>query len=322
MISVAAIGTSMITTRFIDAVRMADGVTVTTIFSRDPARAAAFAQEVGVGATSSDIDALLASDIVDAVYVGSPNGAHHEQVRRAIQAGKHVFVEKPAVPTAGGFAALCEQAAANGVVLFEGMRNVYDPGFDVVRDLLPEVGAIRRVAFSYCQRSARYDKVLAGEPVNIFDPALAGGALLDLGVYCVAAMVGLFGEPEQVMAMSVRIASGADGSGVALLQYPGFVGEVEYSKITLSNRPSEIQGETGTLSIDRIEQPTRVTLTRLDGSADVRELHGPEDNMVYEVQRFVDLVDGKDAATADHARTAMTLRVVDEIVASRRYTEA
>ena len=245
MINIAAIGTSMITTRFIDAVRMADGLTVTTIYSRDPARAAAFAQQEGIPQTSSDLDELLASEAVDAVYVGSPNSAHHEQVRRAIEAGKHVFVEKPAVPTAGEFAALCEQAATSGVVLFEGMRNVYDPGFDVVRELLPEVGAIRRVAFSYCQRSARYDKVLAGERVNIFDPAMAGGALLDLGVYCVAAMVSLFGEPEHVAAMSVRIASGADGSGVALLQYPGFVGEVEYSKITRSDRPSEIQGETG-----------------------------------------------------------------------------
>ncbi len=262
------------------------------------------------------------------MYVGSPNSAHREQVRRAIEAGKHVFVEKPAVPTAGEFAALCEQAATSGVVLFEGMRNVYDPGFDVVRELLPEVGAIRRVAFSYCQRSARYDKVLAGEPVNIFDPAMAGGALLDLGVYSIAAMVSLFGEPEHVAAMSVRIASGVDGSGVALLQYPGFVGEVEYSKITRSDRPSEIQGETGTLVIDRIEQPTRVTLTRLDGSVDVRELDGPENNMVYEVRRFADLVgglDSKDAAhtaEADNARTAMTLRVVDEITTSRRYSEA
>ena len=152
------------------------------------------------------------------------------------------------------------------------------------------MAAIRRVAFSYCQRSARYDKVLAGEQVNIFDPAMAGGALLDLGVYCVAAMVSLFGEPEHVAAAAVRIASGADGSGVALLQYPGFVGEVEYSKITRSDRPSEIQGETGTLVIDHIEQPTRVTLTRLDGSVDVRELDGPENNMVYEAQRFADLV--------------------------------
>ena len=148
MINIAAIGTSMITTRFIDAVRMADGVTVTTIYSRDPARAATFAQEQGIPQTSSDLDELLASAAVDAVYVGSPNSAHREQVRRAIEAGKHVFVEKPAVPTAGEFAALCEQAATSGVVLFEGMRNVYDPGFDVVRELLPEVGAIRRVAFS------------------------------------------------------------------------------------------------------------------------------------------------------------------------------
>ncbi len=323
MINVAAIGTSMITGRFIDAVRIAEGITVTTVYSRDPARANAFAQQQGIPHASSDLDALLGSVDVDAVYVGSPNGVHGAQVRRAVAAGKHVFVEKPAVPTAAEFAALCELAAANRVVLFEGMRNAYDPGFEVVRELLPQLGTIRRAAFSYCQRSGRYDRVLAGETVNIFDPAMAGGALLDLGVYGIAAMVSLFGEPDDVMAMSVRIAGGVDGSGVALLRYPGFIGEVEYSKITFSDRPSEVQGEKATLVIDRIEAPTRVTLTRIDGSVDVRDLGRSgtnHNNMVYEVQRFADLVAGRgDTAASDNERTAMTLRVVDAITASRRY---
>ena len=321
MINIAVIGTSTISTRFIEAVRMAGGLTVTTVFSRDPARAVAFAEKQGVPQTCSEFADLLASDI-DAVYVGSPNGAHGEQVAAAIDAGKHVFAEKPVVPTAAEFAGLCERAVTRGVVLFEGMRNVYDPGFAALRDLLPQVGVLRRAAFSYCQRSARYDLVLAGERVNIFDPALAGGALLDLGVYSIAAMVDLFGEPESVASMSVPIPGGADGSGVALLRYPGFIGEVEYSKISRSDRPSEIQGETATLAIDRIEQPRKLTLTGLDGSVEVYAPEGAENNMVYEVRRFADLIAGQDVATSDNARTAATLRVVDAITAARRYSQA
>lgn len=313
-IRIATIGTSMITGRFLDAVRQTDGIQATVVYSRDAERAAAFADEQGIGATSSDLAELLDSGDVDAVYVGSPNGKHVEQALAALRAGRHVFVEKPAAPTAAEFEALVEEAADTGVIVFEGMRNAYDPGMDEIRALLPRLGTIRRAAFTYCQRSARYDRVLAGERVNIFDPALAGGALLDLGVYCVSPMVDLFGEPEAVRAVSVEIAGGADGTGSALLSYPGFLGEVTYSKITVSARPSEIQGELATLEIDRIAEPSRLRLHGIDGSVEDIELNPPENNMVFEVQRFVDLMRGGDPAP-DNARTLSTLRVVEAIAA-------
>lgn len=312
MIRVATIGTSAISGRFVRAVREVEGIEVTVAYSRDGDRAQAFADEHGVGGMASDLDALLTTDAVDAVYVGTPNSLHADLVRQAIQHGRHVFVEKPATPTAAEFAALVDEAGAAGVVVFEGMRNAYDPGFAEIRRLLPRLGVIRRAAFSYCQRSARYDLVQAGERVNIFDPVLAGGALLDLGVYCVSAMVDLFGEPESVVAASVPIAGGADGTGTALLRYAGFLGEVTYSKITVSGRPSEIQGELATLVIDQIAAPGQLTLHGIDGSTQHIDLEPVEDNMVFEVQRFGDLVRGADPAS-DHERTLATLRTVERI---------
>ena len=101
--------------------------------------------------------------------------------------------------------------------------------------------------------------MLAGERVNIFDPAMAGGALNDLGVYCAHALVNLFGEPERVVAALVPIASGADGAGAALAVYDGFVADLSWSKITDSALPSEIQGELGTLEIDAIDSARRLT---------------------------------------------------------------
>lgn len=324
VITLATIGTSTITERFADAVAQTSGIRIGVAYSRDLARARAFADRIGAPAASDDLDGLLASGAVDAVYVGSPNGLHAEQARAAIRCGVHVFVEKPAVPTAAEWTGLVAEAAERGVVVFEGMRNAYDPGLFALRELLPEVGVVRRASFAYCQRSARYDLVLAGETPNIFDRAMAGGALLDLGVYPLSAAVVLFGEPEQVVASQTPIATGVDGSGSALLGYPGFVVEIAYSKITASSRPSEIQGESGTIAIDHIAQPRRLVLTRLDGTVAEAVIEGVENNMVYETARFIELVSGTDAADAaaesdagsDQARTAAVLRTVDRIRAA------
>ena len=313
MIRLATIGTSAIARSLIEAVGVADGISVAAVYSRDADRGRAFADSIGVTATYSDLDELLASRQIDAVYVASPNTAHEAQTLAAVRAGKHVLVEKPAVTNAEAWDRLCREARAHGVVLLEAMRTEYDPGLDVIRELLPTLGTIRRVQLSYQKRSSRYDQVLAGERVNIFDPALAGGALMDLGVYCVHALVTLFGEPQSVQAASVTIASGADGSGSALCTYPGFVAEVLYSKITTSNLPSEVQGELATLLIDQIASPTLLTVERLDGTSTTHELPPIRHNLVDEVDRFVALVETSGDATHDQELTAATLRVVDAI---------
>lgn len=313
MIRLATIGTSAITERFIDAVRQNDGIRVDVVFSRDRARGRAFADKSGVAEVSDDLGELLASGQIDAVYVGSPNGAHAAQAQQAIDAGVHVFLEKPATPTAAEFAALVDAASARGVIVFEGMRNVYDPGMEAVRELLPEVGIVRLVAFAQCQRSARYDLVLAGETPNIFDPALAGGAAFDLGVYPLSALIDLFGVPADVAGSLVTIATGADGAGAATLTYPGMVAQLAFSKIGFSQRPNEIQGETGTLTIDEITQPRHVVLTRLDGTTEERRIDGADNNMAYEVSRFAELVRGDADAAPDQQRTLAVLRTIEAL---------
>ena len=322
MIRIATIGTSMITQMFADAVTATPGIELSVAYSRDAERAAEFARTVGAPASASDLDLLLQRGDVDAVYVGTPNAAHAAPVRAALKAGVHVFVEKPAVPTAAEFDQIAIEADAAGVVLFEGMRNVYDPGFARIRELLPQLGVIRRASFVYAKRSSRYDLVLAGERVNIFDPALAGGTVLDLGVYPIAAMVALFGEPQSVAAMSVTISSGADGAGAALLAYPGMVADVSYSKISTSHRMSEIEGEDGTLLIDQISCPRKLSLRLRDGSVldETVEMDGVApgnelENMRFEVARFVEIVGGESGA-ADLARTRAMLHVTDRIRAA------
>jgi len=318
MIRIATVGTSVITDAFIAAASRTPGIEVAAVSSRDAAKARAYADRVGVRSAFGGLDAVLASDDIDAVYIGSPNSAHGGQVAAAIDAGKHVLVEKPAVGSAEEWDDLVARANRSGVVLLEAMRTAYDPGMVAVREGIGSLGAVRRASFHYSKRSSRYDAVLAGDVPNIFDPAMGGGALADLGVYGVHAAIVLFGEPSGVTAASVPIPTGVDGAGIALLAYPGFVVDVSYSKITTSTRPSEVQGEAATLVIDHLASPR--LLTRVDGTGAPAEtvIAGAPDALDGEVARFVDLIANalagvRDSAVVDQARTAATLRTLERI---------
>lgn len=317
VIRIATIGTGAITSTFAAAVAEVDGITIDAVFSRDAARAGALAAELGVARTFSDFDALLADPAIDAVYIASPNSVHDEQARAALAAGRHVLVEKPATSTVAEWDALVADAAAAGVVLLEAMRTPYDPGFLAVQELLPELGELRRATLRYESRSARYSRVLAGERVNVFDPAMGGGALRDLGVYVVHAMVALFGEPLEVAGAAVTIGGTGDapqteGAGTIVARYPGLVVDAAYSKISRSRLGSEIQGERATLAIDHIASPRRLTL--FDGESErVVEIDGVQDSLVGEVERFVSLIRGGGSAAPDHARTRVTLGILDRL---------
>lgn len=313
MVRIATIGGGPIVRALVAAVDKVPGIELAGAYSRDPERAAELAAEFGAARSWSSLDELLAAEDVDAVYIASPNAIHHGQALAAIEAGRHVLVEKPATTSAAGFSELLEAAARRGVIVFEGMRSAYDPGVAKLRELLGELGPIRRVSFSFSQRSSRYDQVLAGERVNIFDPELGGGALFDIGVYCVSTLVELFGAPRRVLGLTVPVRSGVDGAGVALAAYPGFVADLSYSKITASDRPSEIQGEAATLLIDHLPAPRHLELRTLAGETRHYEIDLPTFDLSYEVARFVEVVTGAATPEVDHARTLETLRVIDAL---------
>lgn len=314
MIRIGIVGTSSISERLAEAVDLVDGVVVSRVASRDADRARAFADAIGAPATALGLDDLLAAADVDAVYLASPNAVHAAQISAAVDAGIPTLVEKPAVLSAAEWDTLVGRARERGVVLLEAMRTAYDPGLAAVREILPRLGTVRRVSLRYEKRSARYDHVLAGEQTNIFDPALGGSALRDLGVYPLHALVRLFGAPRAIQGVRVGIASGTDGLGSALAVYDGFVADIAWSKITDTTLPSEIQGEEGALTIDAIDAPRRLTVTPRGRASYEIEVDAPGNPMVGEVERLRQAIEGADIGD-DQDLTSTTLRLVDEVLA-------
>ncbi len=320
-IRLATIGTSVIVDAFLTALAKVPGIEAVAAYSRELKRAEEFAARHAIARAFDTLDELYRSDEVDAVYIASPNGVHYAQAKAALQSRKHVIVEKPATLTANEFRELIEIAAANDVVVFEAMRPPYDPGIAKVQELLGQVGTLRLASFEFCSRSSRYADVLAGKSVNIFDPALGGGALRDLGVYPLSIAVHLFGFAPNATATLVPITSGADGAGTVTLDYDGFIATNTFSKISTSDRPNHIQGELGTIEFFPLSIPERITLKLhghepevfelTGGFSDDEPIEGPSKNMEFEIQRFVELIAGADPVP-DHARTLAVLRLVDD----------
>ncbi len=315
----ATIGTGVITRTFAAALAISGRGRIVAAHSRTPERAEEFAREIGADAGESDLAVILADDRVEAVYVASPNAVHAGQVRQALEAGKHVLCEKPMVLTAPEAVELFALAGERGLVLLEAMRSAFDPGMALVRQLLPTLGRPRRASLRFDQRSSRYDAVLRGEHVGVFDTAHGGGALYDLGVYVISPLVDLFGEPDRVVGAPVLIDNGSDGAGVILATYPGFVADLSYSKITGTALPSEIAGERGTLTLDHIAQPRRIVVRPLGGEPVEHVVPGPLDdvprgtdgNLAYEIEAFADYVRSGRRPDAQAQRTLAAARVLD-----------
>ena len=183
----AVIGPGTIARRFAHALSGLPDSRLVAVHGRDAGRAAAFAQHcqaqwpdpAGAARVSTDLPSLLSDPDIDAVYIATPHAQHGAPVRAALLAGKPVLCEKPLVPTGAEGRALVALAQARGVFLMEAVWTRFLPAYAVLGGWLREqrIGALRAIESSFCF-PARFDP-----HSRLFDPALGGGALLDIGIY-------------------------------------------------------------------------------------------------------------------------------------------
>lgn len=311
------IGTNFISDALVAALPLAASRAV-AVYSRKWETGAAFAHKHGIPHVFDDMEAFLSSDLFDAVYVASPNFLHEAQSIAALAHGKHVLCEKPIAPSYAGFLRMQAAARESGCVLMEAMRPHHDTLIGTVKnEILPRLGHVHTAALSFCQYSSRYDKFLAGEYTNTFDPALSNAALLDIGIYPIAAAVLLFGEPVSVKAKSVFLPGGFEGEGELQLEYDDAVISVIYSKIRNDSTPSVLLGDHASLTLDKISQPSRITYRFYTDEEFVitRDSDG-FGNMFEEVLDFKQAIRSGNL-TPYHEESAIALRICDE---ARRQT--
>lgn len=194
--------------KFADNVNRLTSGRVVAVGSRSAERAAAFADEFGIESAYGSYAELVADPEVQAVYVASPHSEHHEQALLAIGAGKHVLVEKAFMVNAAQAEEVFDAARAAGVFVMEAMWTRHLPHVAALRAAIArgEIGEVVSVTADHGQNMNHHPPTH-----RLHDPALAGGALLDLGVYPVSFAHDLLGVPDRVHATGSLTSTGVDG---------------------------------------------------------------------------------------------------------------
>lgn len=169
---------------------------VVAVYSRNADTRDAMANEFHIPKVYTEYNEMLADPEVELIYIATPNSLHFEQAKAALLAGKHVLCEKPIVPTLAQLDELLGLAEERHLHLLEAITTIDHPNYGLAKLFAKEIGDIKTVSCTFCQYSSRYDAFMNGQTPPVFDPAYCGGALMDLNIYNIYFVVGLFWRPE------------------------------------------------------------------------------------------------------------------------------
>lgn len=286
---------------------------VVAVGSRSSDRAERFARTHDIARAYGSYAALVADDGVDVVYVASPTGQHHEHAALALAAGRHVLVEKSFTADAVQAADLARRAEDAGRVLLEAMWTRFLPHIDVVRQLL-EHGSIGPVSTVL----ADHGQLLTPENApRLHRLDLAGGALLDLGVYPVSFAAMVLGHPDEVVATGHLAPSGVDAQIGAVLRTGTAYAVVSTTLEARTPTTASIGGPDGLIELAaEFYRPTSVTLTEHGRRASwgAPSITGA-DGLCYQAAHLAQLVaDGQPASPwLPPAESVRIMQTLDEI---------
>jgi len=256
------LGTGWIAGQFVSDI-IASGMTVTAVGSRSQSSADAFAAEHGIPTAHPSYEALASDPEVDVIYVATPHPMHAENALLALEHGKHVLVEKAFTLNAGEAKRVVDFAAEKHLVVLEAMWARWLPHMVRLREIVAAgtIGEVRTVIADHNQK-------LPSDPTHrLNDPALGGGALLDLGIYPVSFAWDILGEPTTVHAISSPTPTGVDRQTAILLGYAGGQQAVLHTALdTAGPTTASVIGTDGWIAIDgNFYNPTTFTVYDSEG---------------------------------------------------------
>lgn len=259
------------------------------------------AEQYGIGAAYTDYDEALQQSKADTVYVAVPNFLHYQFVKKALLAGKNVICEKPFTVKYAEFKELKQLALKKNLLLLEAITNQYLSNYLALKKKLPALGQVRIVLMNYSQYSHRYDAFKRGQVQPVFDPKKGGGALMDLNIYNIHFVVGLFGLPKKVHYIA-NIQRGVDTSGVLTMDYDSFKAVLVAAKDVGAPVSSTIEGEKETIVVNGAPNVMASfdLYHRADKIAHVNEQTYPH-RMYQEFVRFNQIIEDHDLAAGRKA---------------------
>lgn len=309
------IGTG-IAARFVHAIHAHTGQRAVAVTARDREKTAAFAREHGVDRVHDTVEQLLSDADVDVVYVATPHPLHRELALAAIAAGKHVLVEKPIAMSAADAREILDAGRGAGVLVTEAMWTRYLPQADVIAQLL-DAGTIGEVALV----RADFGSLVEFDATSrMFDPALGGGAMLDLGVYPVSFAASIIGAPSVVRAVGTLAPTGVDDSAtIALRTDAGAQAALTAGFRAVTPIEASIFGSRGRIDVlSPFFGPSGIRLTLPDGTAEewrddaLPQIH---DGLGYQATAFASYVGAGlvESPLHPHDDVVSVMATIDEV---------
>ena len=291
----AIIGSGMIVKDFLEIIPYLKGVELSAIYGRKGSeeKLNKLKSQYNIKEIFYDYEELLKSDI-DTVYIALPNNLHFEFSKKALEKNKNVIVEKPITSNYKESKILSDLAREREVFIFEAITTEYLPNYLKIKELLPTLGEIKIVQCNYSQYSSRYNSFKEGKVLPAFDIDFSGGALMDINIYNIHYVVGLFGKPKNIEYYP-NIEKEIDTSGILILDYDRFKCVCVGAKDCKSPIANNIQGNNGCIYVDTpVNSCENLKVIMNDGTTTVFNENKYDNRMVSEFMEFIDTIHNND----------------------------
>ena len=240
-----------------------------------------------------DYQTMLNSD-VDTIYVALPNFLHYSFAKEALLNDKHVIIEKPITSNYKELQELKDLANQKHLIILEAMNIHYLPAYQSLKSQLDKLGALKIVSLNYSQYSSRYDAFKQGNILPAFDYKKSGGALMDINVYNIHAIIGLFGQPKRVN-YNANIEHNIDTSGILTLDYGSFKAVCIGAKDCKAPIVSSLQGDKANIVVTMpANQMRSYVLGDNKGEQQEFKFNEQDHRLLYEFEEFIRVIDNLD----------------------------
>lgn len=304
MIRIGTVGTSSIVAKFVDAAKKTNGAEINVVSSRN--------QQNGMNFAQANIpDAQVIDDwkkfvgLVDAVYIGSPNGTHFAIAKFLLENNIHVLVEKTATFKAVELDQLLKIACANNLIVLEAFRPVHYPQYEFLKDFVNEYN-ITTANFQLASYSRFMDDVLVGKIPAGFQPDLGRGTTYDMLIYPLELAIDLFGDVKHVKSMRRNLNNGVAVINTVLLEHNnGILTTINNSKMSYGSIGNEIASvDKVNLTFDCVANMQKIDSHKWISKSEIQSHNlftsdGKINDMIYELNTFIQMIEMQEFIVRD-----------------------
>lgn len=287
----AIIGCGHIASEMAEAIKETGG-SFSAVYSRTYEKAVAFAEKYNIPKVYKTADELLSDSEIDIVYIATPHNSHIEYLRKALNAKKHVLCEKAITLNSAELEEAVRLAKKNGLVLAEAMTLFHCPVYRQLDSIIAsgKLGKLKTIMVNL-DTCKEYDMTS-----RFFSLSLAGGAMLDVGVYALSfARYFLSESPDSIMSQMVKAPTGADEQvNIILKNSKNEMATVNLSLVARLPKMGLAAFENGYISVDNYNRTKQIDVTYNDGHTETLTDSGALSSLAYEVEDMEKAVEGKE----------------------------